>query len=193
MSSMASLSGEQVEAAVDEMNHVLTPHVGADWQVRASSLEWSCWETAAHTAQVLAKYAAQLAGGATTSYLPFDLVVRPSPPGDVLEVVVACGRLLRGAVEQAGPDAVAWHWGPSDATGFAAMGVAETLVHTHDITHGLGIGWRPPEALSQVVVDRLVPDAPPGRASDVLLWVTGRAELDGRPPIGGWVWRAALP
>jgi hypothetical protein len=192
MSPMGSVGGEHVEAAVDEMARVLMPHVGADWQVRAGSLEWSCWETAAHIAQVLAKYAAQVAGGATTSYLPFDLVVRPSPPRDVLAVVAACGRLLRSAVEDAGPGAVAWHWGLSDAAGFAAMGVAETLVHTHDITHGLGAGWRPPEPLSQVVLDRLVPDAPPGRASDVLLWVTGRADLAGHPPVGEWVWRAAL-
>jgi hypothetical protein len=192
MSSMTSVDGEHVEAAVDEMHRVLSPHVGADWQVRASSLEWSCWETAAHLADVLVKYAAQVAGGATTSYLPFDLAVRPSsPPGEVVQVVAACGRLLSRAVERAGPEAVAWHWGLSDGAGFAAMGVAETLVHTHDITHGLGIGWRPPEPLSQVSLDRLVPDAPPGLASDVLLWVTGRADLDGHPPVGEWVWRAA--
>jgi hypothetical protein len=192
MSSMTSVGGEHVEAAVDEMVGALSPYVGAEWQVRAGSLEWSCWATAAHVAQVLAKYAAQVAGGGTASYLPFDLVVRPSPPGDVLEVVVACGRLLRGAVEHAGPDAVAWHWGLSDAAGFAAMGAAEALVHTHDITQGLGISWRPPEDLSQAVLDRLVPDAPDDRASDVLLWVTGRADLDGHPHVGEWLWRAAL-
>jgi uncharacterized protein (TIGR03083 family) len=193
MASMTSVGGDHVETAVDEMTRVLMPHVGADWQVRAGSLEWSCAETAAHVAHVVLKYAAQVAGGATAAYLPFDLVVRPSPPRDVLEVVTACGRLLSGAVEHAGPDAIAWHWGPSDAAGFAAMGVAEALVHTHDITQGLGVGWRPPEPLCQLVVDRLLPDAPPGPASDVLLWATGRAALDGRPPPGEWVWRAARP
>ena len=174
------------------MTRVLMPHAEADWHVHAGSLEWSCWETAAHVAHDLVAYAGQVAGGATASYLPFDLVVAPSPPREVLEVVAACGRLLRGTVEHAGPETFAWHWGMSDAAGFAAMGVAETLVHTHDITQGLGVGWRPPESLSQLVVDRLLPNAPQGRASDVLLWATGRADLEGRPRVGEWVWRAAL-
>jgi hypothetical protein len=192
MSSMTSVGGQHVEAAVGEMTRVLMPHAEADWNVHAGSLEWSCWETAAHVAHDLVAYAGQVAGGATASYLPFDLVVAPAPPREVLEVVAACGRLLRGAVEHAGPEAIAWHWGMSDAAGFAAMGVAETLVHTHDITQGLGVGWRPPESLSRLVVDRLVPNAPQGRASDVLLWATGRADLEGRPRVSGWVWRAAL-
>jgi uncharacterized protein (TIGR03083 family) len=189
MSSMASVGGPHVEAAVGEMTRVLTPHTEADWHVPAGSLEWSCRETAAHVAHDLVAYAGQVAGGARASYLPFELVVAPSPPREVLEVVAACGRLLRGAIELAGPDTVAWHWGMTDTAGFAAMGVAETLVHTHDITQGLGVGWRPPESLSQLVVDRLLPDAPKGPASDVLLWATGRADLDGHPRVTEWVWR----
>jgi hypothetical protein len=89
------------------MTRVLLPHAEADWHVQAGSLEWSCWETAAHVAHDLVAYAGQVAGGATASYLPFDLVVAPSPPRRVLEVVAACGRLLRGAVERAGPETVA--------------------------------------------------------------------------------------
>ena len=81
----------------------------------------------------------------------------------------------------------------SDAAGFAAMGVAEVLVHTYDITQGLGVAWLPPEPLCQPVVDRLLPSSPPGRASEVLLWATGRADLTGHPRVGEWVWRAAPP
>jgi hypothetical protein len=191
MSSMTSVGSELVEAAVGEMTRVLMPHAAADWDVQAGTLEWSCWETASHVANDLVKYAAQVAGGATASYLPFHLVVAPSPPREVLKVVAACGRLLSGAVEHAGPETLAWHWGMSDAAGFAAMGVAETLIHTHDITQGLGVDWRPPESLSQAVVDRLLSMPPPGRASDVLLWATGRADLEGRPRVSEWVWRAA--
>ena len=190
MASMTSVGSEHVEAAVSEMTRVLLPHAAADWEVRAGTLEWSCWETAAHVANDLVKYAAQVAGGATASYLPLHLVVAPSPPREVLKVVAACGQLLSGAVEHAGPETLAWHWGMSDAAGFAAMGVAETLIHTHDITQGLGVEWRHPESLSQAVVDRLVPMPPPGRASDVLLWATGRADLEGRPRISEWIWRA---
>jgi len=73
------------------------------------------------------------------------------------------------------------------------MGVAEVLVHTYDIAQGLGIAWLPPEPLCEPVVDRLLPGSPPGRASEVLLWATGRADIPGHPRVGEWVWRAAPP
>jgi hypothetical protein len=80
----------------------------------------------------------------------------------------------------------------SDAAGFAAMGVAETLVHTYDITQGLAMAWLPPEPLCQLVVDRLLPNSPSGRATEILLWATGRADLKGHSRVSKWVWRAAL-
>ena len=189
---MASVGGQHVEEAVAELVAVLMPQEDANWQAPAGSLEWSCWKTAAHVAHDLAAYAGQVAARATAGYLPFDLVIAPeASPREVLHVVSACGRLLSTTVADAGAGPVAWHWGTSDAAGFAAMGVAEALVHTYDITQGLGVAWSPPEPLSQVVVARLLPDAPSGRAAEVLLWATGRAELRGHPQIGGWVWRAA--
>ena len=191
---MGSVGSQHVEEAVAEMAAVLTPHQDLDWQAPAGSLEWSCWRTAAHVAHDLASYAGQVAGRATDGYLPFDLVIAPdAAPQEVLRVVAACGRLLSDAVAGAGPGPVAWHWGLSDAAGFAAMGVGEALVHTYDITQGLGVVWRPPEPLCRPVVARLLPDAPPGRASEILLWATGRADLAGHPRVGEWVWRAALP
>ena len=149
--------------------------------------------TAAHVAHDLASYAGQVAGRAKDGYLPFDLVIASAAaPREVLGVVAACGRFLSDAVARAGAGPVAWHWGMSDAEGFAAMGVAEALVHTYDITQGLGVAWLPPEPLCRLVVTRLLPDAPPGRASEILLWATGRADLEGHPRVGEWVWRAAL-
>lgn len=173
---------------------VLTPQQGRDWRARAGSLEWSCWTTAAHVAHDLAAYAGQVAGRAASGYLPFDLVVRPdAAPREVLAVASACGRLLGTTVAGAEAGPLAWHWGMSDASGFAALGVAEALLHTYDITQGLGVAWRPPEPLCRLVVARLLPDAPPGHASAVLLWATGRADLPGHPRVVEWAWRAALP
>jgi uncharacterized protein (TIGR03083 family) len=190
---MSSVAGQPVDEAVAEMVAVLTPHADADWQARAGSLEWSCWTTAAHVAHDLAAYAGQVAGRATAGYLPFDLVIQPgAPPREVLGVVEACGRLLSAAVAGAGTGPVAWHWGMSDADGFAAMGTAEVLVHTYDISQGLGVAWLPPEPLCQLVVDRLLPNSPPGRASEILLWATGRADLTGQSRVGEWVWRPGL-
>ncbi len=45
---MRSMNGKDVELAVADMVCVLTPHVDQDWQVRAGSLDWTCWKTAAH-------------------------------------------------------------------------------------------------------------------------------------------------
>jgi Mycothiol maleylpyruvate isomerase N-terminal domain len=191
---MRSVGGHDVEAAVAEMVAVLTPQEDADWRARAGGLEWSCRATAAHVAHDLLAYAGQVAVRAPDGYLPCDLVVAPgASPRDLLAVVTACGRLLGNAVATAPAGPLAWHWGMSDAAGFAAMGVAEALVHTYDITQGLGVTWRPPDPLSQLVVARLLPDAPPGRATQVLLWATGRADLEGHPRVSEWVWRAALP
>lgn len=183
----------EVERAVAEMVRVLGPHEERDWTVPAGGLEWSCRETAAHIAHDLLAYAGQLTGRPDDGYLPFDLVVRPEvSPRRVLEVVTVCGGLLSSALAAVGPEVRGWHWGPCDRTGFAAMGVAETLLHTYDIAQGLEVAWLPPADQCDAVLRRLFPDAPPGDPVRVLLWCTGRAELDGRPRRASWVWKAAL-
>ncbi|MFF5173632.1 maleylpyruvate isomerase N-terminal domain-containing protein [Micromonospora sp. NPDC000089] len=188
------MTGGHVRAAVAEMVGVLGPYTGRDWTVPAGGLEWSCWTTAAHVAHDLAAYAGQVAARPDGDYLPFDLRVRAdAPPARVLEVVTAAGGLLAAAVDAAPADLRAWHWGPCDPGGFAAMGVAETLLHTHDITRGLDLPWRPPADPCAGVLRRLFPDAPSGPPADVLLWLTGRVEWDGRSQRSTWSWRAALP
>lgn len=175
------------------MLRLLRPQVGRDWSARAGGLEWTCHETAAHVAHDLAKYAAQLAGRAEHSYLDFRLVIPDdAPPTEVLRVVGACGRLLAECVAAAPADARAWHWGPTDATGFAAMGIGELLVHAHDIACGLGIDWRPPQELADVVVSRLIDSSSSDDPSSLLLWATARLDLPDRPRSEGWVWHAAL-
>jgi uncharacterized protein (TIGR03083 family) len=189
---MASVGGEDVEAAAAEMTAVLAPRADDDWARRAGGLDWTCWATAAHVAHDLLAYAGQVAGRATEGYLPFDLVTKPdASPRALLTEVTACSRLLRGAVAAAPTGPVAWHWGLSDASGFAAMGVAEVLVHTYDIAQGLGVEWLPPDPLAGLVVERLLPNAPRGRAAQILLWATARADLEGHPRVQDWVWRPA--
>ncbi len=180
-------------AAVTETSRILQPAAQRDWTVPAGSLTWSCWQTAAHIAHDLLAYATQVAGLPQTAYLPLDLRVREdASPTDLLRIVGACGGLLQSAVATADPKSRAWHWGPCDPAGFAAMGVAEILLHTYDIAQGLGISWMPPEAMCAPVLKRLFPNAPKGPATDVLLWATGRDELPGHARVTSWVWRAAL-
>lgn len=190
---MTSMGSGDVDLAVQEMVRALAPYASKHWEGRAGALDWSCWETAAHVAHDLLAYAGQVAGQPGSAYLPFDLVVRTdAPPHEVLQVVIASGRLLSSALAAAGPETRGWHWGPTDPSGFAALGVNEILVHTYDITQGLGGRWLPPEQLCAAVLARLFPDAPAGDPVQVLLWCTGRAELEGRPPVTSWVAKAAL-
>jgi len=182
-----------LELAAAEVRAALRPQTGRDWSVPAGSLSWSCRETAVHIAHDLLAYAGQVAGQPSTAYLPLDLTVRPSAStDDVLDVVLACAGLLAAAVAGAEPSARGWHWGPTDPDGFAALGVNEMLVHTYDITSGLGVSWAAPAALCSAVVDRLFPDSPAGEPFAVLLWCTGRAPLGDRPRRESWTLRAAL-
>jgi hypothetical protein len=190
---MRAVDGHDVEQAVMEMVQTLTPHASADWHVPADSLDWSCWTTAAHVAHDLTAYAGQLAARASDGYLPFDLFIRPdTSPRQILQVITACGRLLSNTVSSAEPDTRAWHWGATDPSGFAALGVNETLVHTYDITQGLAITWLPPESLCAAVLARLFPDAPDGDPAQTLLWCTGRVDLPGLPRVTSWVLKAAI-
>ncbi|MET8976092.1 maleylpyruvate isomerase N-terminal domain-containing protein [Streptomyces sp. NPDC004539] len=198
-----------LDAALAEMQRVLGPRTGDDWTVPAGPLDWTCRQTAAHIAHDLLAYAGQLAAQPADAYLPIDLHVRPTaPPAEVLQAVAACGGLLSSALVTADPTVRAWHWGPCDPSGFAAMGVAEILLHTHDITRGLSVDWLPPVSLSAAVLDRLFPAAPlspappaaalptaapSGDPVRVLLWCTGRGELDGLPRQTSWSWQAARP
>lgn len=190
---MRSMDSRDVDEAVAEMVRALTPYESRDWQGPAGSLDWSCWTAAAHVAHDLLAYAGQIAARSGSAYLPFDLVIHAdTPPRDVLQVVIASGRLLSSALAAAGPDARAWHWGATDPSGFAALGVNEILVHTYDITQGLGTSWLPPETLCAAVLARLFPGAPKGDPVRVLLWSTGRAELEDHPRVTSWLPKAAI-
>ncbi|MEV4413340.1 maleylpyruvate isomerase N-terminal domain-containing protein [Catellatospora sp. NPDC049609] len=173
---------------------VLRGQAGADWTVPAGPLDWTCRDTAAHIAHDLLAYAGQLAAAPDDAYLPCDLTVRPhATVAQILQIMTASGGLLSTALAAADPALRAWHWGPCDPSGFAAMGMAETLLHTHDITQGLRAAWTPPADLAALVLHRLFPDAPDGDPTAVLLWCTGRGELPGHARRTEWSWRAARP
>lgn len=203
--SNAAVTADDVESAVRLAVSVLREAPPDAWDGKAGSLEWDCWETVEHLSDDLFAYAAQLGPEAP----PMDGEVpfvwwsrRPGGPANVihadreagpdglLQVLDACGGLLVAMVRTASPDVRAHHvFGAADAEGFAAMGVVETLVHTHDLAEGLGLAWEPPAGLCSRALGRLVPDAP--RDTDpwtTLLWATGRAELPGRPRLTSWRW-----
>ncbi|MCD0484381.1 hypothetical protein LO771_18765 [Streptacidiphilus sp. ASG 303] len=179
-----------------------------DWHTRAGSLEWDCWETAEHLADDLLSYAVQLgpAEPPPDAHVPLAwsrrrpggpanavFADRDAGPTGLLQVLEACGALLAAVVRATPPTVRSHHvFGAADPEGFAAMGVVETLVHTHDIAEGLGVGWTPPADLCARALARLFPDAPDGTDPwAALLWCTGRTELPGLGRRSEWRWYGA--
>jgi hypothetical protein len=199
------VTADDVDQAVQLAVGVLRQASPAAWDSQAGSLEWNSWETAEHLSDDLFSYAAQL-GPRTPSLdreVPFAWdrlrpggppnaihADREAGPAGLLQVMEACGALLVAMVRTTPPQVRSHHvYGVSDPEGFAAMGIVETLVHTHDLAEGLGLSWLPPADLCARVLARLFPDAP--ATTDpwpTLLWATGRAELPGRPRLTTWRW-----
>jgi hypothetical protein len=202
----APVTAADVTLAVRLAAEALRPGPAEAWSNPAGSLAWDCWETVEHIADDLFAYATQLTPATPEDgYVPFAMT--STRPGDaesaihvdrdrgtagLLQAVEACGALLVAMITTASPDTRAWHpYGTSDPEGFAAMGVAETLVHGHDAAEGLGVPWEPPADLCARVLSRLFPGAPADALPwTALLWATGRADLPGRPRLGEWRWHS---
>jgi hypothetical protein len=186
--------------------------VGADWHQRAGTLDWDCWETVEHMSDDLFAYAAQLGprDPGLASPVPFRceprrpagpaLAIsadRDAGPEGLLQVFEATGAMLAAmvAASPADPTGDQQPFGVADPDRFAAaVGVAEVLLHSHDVCAGLGAGFQPPGGLCRRVLGRLFPGAPtdaePWRT---LLWATGRAELPGHARVTAWHWDPGIP
>jgi hypothetical protein len=182
-----------VTAAADVSVAALAGYTDIDWeQVPAAELDWSCWQTALHMVDCLYFYAMQVVYGNQDGYLCTELALDDSAsPPRLLAALGAHAELLQRIARSAAPDLRAHHtYGVSDAAGFAAMGVVETLIHTVDVVRGLNPAdqWRPPAELAAPVIARLFPHAPSGDPTDVLLYCCGRAALGDLPRQAEWRW-----
>ncbi|MER7468336.1 maleylpyruvate isomerase N-terminal domain-containing protein [Streptomyces sp. NPDC097981] len=203
-----TVSGKDVRQAVALCVDTLEGGPAAQWHTRAGDLEWTCWETLEHLADDLLTYALRfgLAQPIAVPRVPLRIssdrpdgpanVIfgdREAGPGGLLTAVEACGGLLAAVVDITDSTTLAPHvFGAADPEGFAAMGIVETLVHTHDIAQGLHRIWEPPQDLSERVLSRLFPeisviDTP----WSTLLWATGRMETLDRPRRTHWRWHGA--
>jgi len=199
------VTADDLDLAVRLAVAILRRAPAAAWDRRAGPLEWDCWETAEHLSDDLLSYAAQLGPkpppldgnvhlawerrrpGGPANAIHVD---RAAGPAGLLQVLEASGALLVAMVRTTPSRIRAYHsFGVSDPEGFAAMGIVETLVHTHDMAAGLGLAWSPPSGLCSRVLARLFPDAPQATEPwPTLLWATGRAELAGLPRLTAWRW-----
>ncbi|WP_347877194.1 maleylpyruvate isomerase N-terminal domain-containing protein [Streptomyces sp. 8K308] len=180
-----------MSTATDACLDTLRQGAEEDWSRPAQGLDWTCRETLDHLALGLVGYTGLLVSRPTDRYVTLFASLDPGATvPDCLEGLRIAATLLASTVRDTAPDARAWHpWGHSDATGFAAMGITELTVHTHDIARALGLRWAPPDGLAATVVDRLFPEAPTGHTPfDTLLWCTGRIPLPGLPRRANWQW-----
>jgi hypothetical protein len=125
-----------------------------DWSLPAGTLEWTCLRTAEHTVDAVFSYALFLASRKLDGYPNFgELHALPGATAvDMVDGLRAVTTLLWSTVVTAPPDARATIWrrrGPESGTpnDFAARGAHEMLLHAHDVCTGLGIAFRPPEAV----------------------------------------------
>jgi hypothetical protein len=148
---------------------------------------------AAHLTGTLVWYAQDLAAGPRRTD---GFRLEPAPEAALperLRQLAAAAEVLARTVDAAAPGERGWHdWGLADASGFAAMGCAELLVHTGDVAEALALRWAPPGELADAVLTRLFPWAEPGGdPAGALRWATGRAALPGREQVTTWRWHCA--
>ncbi|KQS66150.1 hypothetical protein [Modestobacter sp. Leaf380] len=162
-----------------------------DGTVRVPAVGTDVSGVVAHVAGCLSWYAHDLVAGPAGADAH---TVDPRPDADLGERLTglrAWGEVLARTVALSPPGEVGAHSdGPPDATGFAALGCAELLLHTDDVADALGLPWAPPESAVGLVLDRLFPDV----AGDedpwsLLRWATGRADLPGRDVRTSWSYR----
>ena len=190
-------TADDFDAVVAQAVDALRPAVDRDWGVEAGAVAWTCNKIAAHIADDLFAFAAQLAARVPSGYLPF--VVSPrrkTAPDGMLNNILAGAALVSLAVRAAPADARGFHpWGMGDAEGLAALAAAEVIVHSYDIASTFGIDYQPEGTHCTSVVDRLGQDIdlPADERTaidplDLLLWATGRRDLPSRPRRTRWRW-----
>ncbi|MEU6991584.1 GNAT family N-acetyltransferase [Streptomyces sp. NPDC046465] len=200
---MLLMGEDRIDEAVAHAAKVLRGAADRDWSVPAGGLDWTCLKTAEHIAGDFVAYAGQLTGRPTDAYVPFETALDDGTgPDGAIRVIEATGRMLAAVVRTTPRGVRAYHpypCGSADAPGFAAMGVAEVLLHTYDIARALDIDAEPPASLCEAVLAHLFPHVPPapsgGTPWTTLLWATGRGTLPGRPRLAHWRWHnaASLP
>lgn len=192
------MGGERVDEAVAGAAALLRTAVDQDWEAaKAGRVEWSCHKTAFHIAEDLIAYAGQLAGRAQDDYVPFEITLDDGTDNEgLIHVIETTGALFSATLRTTPREVRAFHPYPfrsANREGFAAMGIAEVLLHTHDIAEGLGLAYEPAAELPEFVLTTIFPHVQPG--SDhwrTLLWATGRGDLPGRAPLTEWRWHNNL-
>jgi uncharacterized protein (TIGR03083 family) len=187
------VDGGQVLEAAGGCQALLGAALDRDWSRPIPGLEWTVVDAVTHLAEGTLWYATDLAAG-PRELSTMDLRVRPTtPPPDLVATIGAFATVLARVIDATPPDTRGWHpFGLADASGFAAMGCDELLVHTDDAARGLDLPFTPPVGLVEATLRRLFPWAPADTEPwPTLLWANGRIDLPGQERQVDWRWHCA--
>jgi hypothetical protein len=140
-------------------------------------------------------YAHDLAAGPSESPGPVPRWPEDATPADLVRELGIAADVLARVVATATPHDRGWHpWGVADAAGFAAIGIAEIVLHTDDVASAVGLPWTPPAGPVAGALARLFPAAPAdGDPWTAMRWASGRGDLPGRARVTDWRYARELP
>jgi len=182
------MDGSNLRQSARACTRFLTTALDRDWDEKIPEMDWTVRQVVAHIATTLLWYAVDLSAG-PKELSTLELSVRPTEePESLVATLTTAATVLGHIVDSVQPGHRGWHpAGMADASGFAAMGCDELLVHTYDAARGLGLEFDPPTVLSTLVLRRLFPSAPVETDSwQTLLWANGRMALEDRPRQAEW-------
>ena len=184
---------EDIVAAGTACRRALEPLVDRDWELVAGDLEWTCRFTLTHMLSAALYYSVNLA--ARSPERRNSGQADPTLPlAELVEALEGRAIVLAEVCRAAPPGARGYHsMGMADASGFAAMGCDELLIHTDDIMTGLGATFDAPRDVCSRVLARLFPWAPRDvEPWEGLRWANGRAALGDRSRLAAeWTWHCA--
>jgi hypothetical protein len=149
-----TIKTDSAEAAAAVAVAALRPGIDANWSVRAGDLGVERRPDDRAHDRGRCQYAFYLSSRSTRYF-----AVRVWPEADAtkqerLEAIEGCAAALAGVADTAPEDAFGFHvTGTRNAQQFLALACYELLIHTYDVTCGLGLPYEPPEDLCRLVTE----------------------------------------
>ena len=171
----------------------LAPWTPGDWEAPSANPGWSNRETATHLLEALSAYCTGIEQRGAAERPKFGTV--EAPPLERLPWRLGdVGRRLDDLLEATEPTARVWHLDYRfSARTMAAVALSEVVLHRWDLT---GPGDRGPEPrAARLVLQGLFSSSDDSGASPtaLLLHLSGRVQIEGRPGWSGPGWRYQLP
>jgi Mycothiol maleylpyruvate isomerase N-terminal domain len=187
------MNGHHLLRAAAECQALLGTAVDRDWARPIPEMEWTVAKAVTHMAEGTLWYATDLAAGEQRQDAMELHVPTGTAHGELVRAIGTFATVLARVIDLAPPGTRGWHpYGLADASGFAAMGCDELLVHTDDAARGLGLPFAPPDDLAAATLRRLFPWAPADADPwPALRWANGRIALPGHPRQTRWRWHCA--